>query len=71
MWSSNDRLLTLSTQVVEGHAFTLERTIVVIFVIRLRVSFAWHPKITNAMYLERRAVFPVSHTRQAPPYRIR
>ena len=29
--------------------FTLERTIVVIFAMRLRVSFAWHPQSTTAM----------------------
>lgn len=52
-------------QVAEGHALTLERTIIVIFVICLRVSFAWHSKNTTAMSLERRAVSRVSYTRQA------
>lgn len=71
MWSSSDKLLTLSTQVAEGHALTLERTIVVMFVVCLRVSFAWHLGNITAMSLERRAVSRVSYTRQAPPYRIR
>jgi len=40
MWSSSDKLLTLSTQTAESSALALGRTIVVISAIRLRVPFA-------------------------------